>query len=279
MPNLLDLPREIRDEIYGFLLDGPRDLPLPKVKTEYGMPLPPLRALSLTKSPASSLHLTCRQLSVEYLQAVYDQTKLQVFVSVNGSEVRIFEDLYLYIPQHVRRQIRRCSLQVLWKPRTGIRKTAVQIMKENLPALCSSLLPLKEMAVEFRFFDARDLKNEIRDGSFVAEELTRLPQQLRVDKATMALTALTKLLRQSRNHHFDMSARTIPDPEYYLTVETYVVWRFSPCAEPYAWEGLFPYASSFASWGEETETMEQLERIITKKFQREHGKLPGRIER
>ena len=274
MPSLLDLPREIRDEIYRHLLAGTREIRLPTKISDNGLPyLPPVRGLSLTRSLVSNLHLACRQTRIEYLEAFFEKTSLKVSASVTGAEPNLFQDLSSNT-QAIRRQIQKCSLQVLWKPRTGFRRKAVTILREELPGLCKALPALKTLTIEFRFFDARDLKNEIRDGSFVLDELTRIPRELPIEKTTISLTALTKLLRQNRNHHFDVTARTLPDPEYYLTVETYVIWRFSPCSESYAWEGLFPYASSFTSCGEETETMEQLEQIITEKFYREHGKSP-----
>jgi len=279
MPNLLDLPREIRDEIYYHLLAGTREIRLSTRNPDNTLPdvlhnLPPVRGLGLTRGLVSNLHLACRQTRIELFETFYEQTSLEISTSVTGIESNIFRELSSHVPQAVRRQIQKCSLQVLWKPRTGSRRNAVAILRAELPDLCKIFPRLKTLAIEVRFYDARDLKNEIRDGSFVPEQLARIPTELPIENAAISLTALTKLLRQNRNHHFDVTARTLPDPEYYLTVETYVIWRFSPCSEPHAWEGLFPYASSFTSWGQETETMEQLEQVITEKFNREHEKSP-----
>jgi len=268
-PNLLSLPREIRDEIFHHLLVGDTQVKLPVTTSDPELAyLRLLREIKLSTRLETSPQLVCRQIRFEYLEAFSKSNSLRIVVRVFGTDTDLFHGVRKHLPAQIRANVQRCSVFIVWKPRWGNDIRTIPTLEESLSYLHGSLPALKDLEVEHRYFDVGDLGDDLDNDHLNLDRFYSIPDRLDVAKMHLTLSATTTLLSQDERYCLELHGYTLPDLEYLLKVECYVIWQFVQSWEPYAWNNLLPRAGSFFCYGEEKETMEQLEEAVTQKYRR-----------
>lgn len=266
-PHLLSLPRELRDEIFRYLLVGDTQVKLPVTTSDPELAyLRLLREIKLSTRLETSLQLVCHQLRSEYLETFSKSTSLRIVVRVFSTETNLFHGVRKHLPPQIRANIQQCSVFIVWKPRWENDIRTIPTLRESLQHLHETLPALKTLDVEHRYFDVGDLEDDLDGGHLDLDEFYGIPDRLDITNTKLTLSATTSLLSQDERYFMESAGFPLPDLEYLLKVECYVIWQFVRSSEPYAWNNLFPRAGSFFCLGEERETMEQLEQAVIHKY-------------
>jgi len=182
------------------------------------------------------------------------------------TDTNLFHGVRKHLPAQIRTNIQQCSVFIVWKPRWGNEIRTVPTLQDSLEYLHKTLPALKTLEVEHRYFDVGDLGDDLDCGHLDLDEFYSIPERLDITNTKLTLSATTSLLSQDERYSLEPIGYSLPDLEYLLKVECYVIWQFVRSSEPYAWNDLFPRAGSFFCYGEERETMEQLEKAVTHKY-------------
>ncbi|GAB7343850.1 hypothetical protein MBLNU457_1818t1 [Dothideomycetes sp. NU457] len=261
--HLLSLPRELRDEIFRYLLIGDTQVKLPVTTSDPELAyLRLLREIKLSTRLETSPQLVCHQLRSEYLETFSRITSVRVVVRVFSIDTNLFHGVRKHLPAQIRANIQQCSVFIIWKPRWGSELRTVPTLQTSLEHLHEALPALTTLDVEHRYFDVGDLEDDLHGSHLDLDEFYSIPERLHTTNTKLTLSATTTLLSQDEKYFLE----PMGDLEYLLKAECYVIWQFIRSSEPSAWNGLFPRAGSFFCYGEERETMEQLEKAVRHKY-------------